>query len=202
MKYIDPENDLGEAPHLSAYERRQRFERRQKRQEKACERRGELPLEQATAEAKEAALTMLDRMNRTRRDLEQRLKKKGFQPNAIDAALTRLEDVGIIDDRQLAYALVRDRFERKGVVGQALRQDLMRKGVVGELLDEAVASVDEDQRKERIDDLLRRQLRTKDASDPKQRQRITSHLARKGYSYSEISAALHRYLAEDNSSLQ
>jgi len=46
---------------------------------------------------------------RSRRELERRLVQAGFDPDAVEAELVRLEEVGLIDDAAFAAALVESR---------------------------------------------------------------------------------------------
>ena len=89
---------------------------------------------------REAALAALDRRALTRRELAGKLRLKGFDADAVAATLDRLEAVGLVDDRALAYNLAR-RFAEDGRRGAArVSADLARRGVPRELAAEAVAA--------------------------------------------------------------
>ena len=53
---------------------------------------------------REAALKLLERTRRTRRDLERRLKEKDFDAPEIERTLDRLAEVGLVDDVEYARA--------------------------------------------------------------------------------------------------
>lgn len=200
VQYRDPETDVGDGPQSNLSVARQRANRRRQRQQEAIDRAADLPFDRGVAEAKEAALSMLDRVNRSSNDISQRLRKKGYREDVIEAAVQRLIDVNIINDEHFAMMVVKDRFERKGVVGPALRRDLMRKGIEGDLLDQAVNSIDQSQRDERLDALVVKKLRTMPQRLPadKRRNRLLSFLLRKGYQYGEIQSALQRCDRDDD----
>src|SRR5262249_24006311 len=56
------------------------------------------------ASCREAALKLLDRTLRTRRELERRLKEKDFDAATIEGTLGRLAAVGLVDDVEYARA--------------------------------------------------------------------------------------------------
>jgi regulatory protein len=57
----------------------------------------------------ERALGLLAVRQRSRRELERRLTQAGFDPDEIDAVLTRLEAVGLVDDEAFARSLAEHR---------------------------------------------------------------------------------------------
>ncbi|MEX2502768.1 MAG: regulatory protein RecX [Trueperaceae bacterium] len=89
-------------------------------------------------------LRLLTRRDHARAELEERLRRKGVEPQVATAALARLEELDLLDDRRVAEGLVRARRHRKG--RHALARDLHRFGVPGDLRDAALAPLhDEDQ---------------------------------------------------------
>ncbi len=78
-----------------------------------------------------------------------------------------------------------------------IRGELNRRGIPKELWEDALAEFPEGT--ETIDRLLAARLRGKDASDRKERDKAANALFRKGYSWTEIRAAMNRYgQAEDD----
>lgn len=100
-----------------------------------------------------------------------------------------LEDLGLLNDEQYARDVVRWCGE-KGYGGRRIRDELFRRGVPRELWDEAL-----EERPDAggaIDRFLRQKLQSWDG-DKKELKRVTDALARKGFSWSEISEGLERY---------
>ena len=77
--------------------------------------------------AREAALRMLDRSRRTRRELERRLGEQGHAREAIAAALDRLTRVGVVDDAEYARAFARAKLAKWGMALRLVRQELKRR---------------------------------------------------------------------------
>ena len=58
------------------------------------------------------ALRLLARRERCRRELEERLRRRGFSPEAVADAIARLEDAGYLSDERFAHAFLRARMQR------------------------------------------------------------------------------------------
>jgi SOS response regulatory protein OraA/RecX len=88
-----------------------------------------MPQDPAVERAREAALRLLDRSRKTRKELERRLRDKVHAPEAIAQALDRLAGVGLVDDAEYARAYARAKFARRPVALRVVRQELARRGV-------------------------------------------------------------------------
>lgn len=151
-------------------------------------------------QAKQAALTLLATRGRARRELGDRLSRKGFGPVAVDYALAEVERLGFIDDRAFAEAWVRDRLRARPRGSRALLAELTRKGVARETARQAVERAMADGDTDEMS--LCRQaaakwLRTKGgaiAGDADQRRRqerrLAAYLARRGFGSGQIRTAL------------
>lgn len=102
-----------------------------------------------------------------------------------------LERLGLLNDEQYARDVVRWCGE-KGYGVRRIRDELFRRGVPRELWDEALEErLDSDGA---IDQFLRQKLKNWDG-DKKELKRVTDALARRGFSWSEISEGLERFEA-------
>ncbi|HHL39946.1 MAG TPA: regulatory protein RecX [Deltaproteobacteria bacterium] len=91
--------------------------------------------------AVEAALRLLSYRARSRRELEERLAAKGFGRDETEAALSRLEETGYIDDRALARAFVRSRMEGRGWGPLKIAAALAQRGVEAPVIESALGEV-------------------------------------------------------------
>ena len=150
--------------------------------------------------AREAALRMLDRSRRTRRELERRLGEQGHAPEAAAAALDRLARVGVVDDVEYARAFARAKLARRGIALRVVRQELRRRGVSEADLEqglEAFAGGTEEQaRAARALAPLWRRHRALDP--PERRTRCAAALARRGFDYDTVREALDALVREDS----
>ncbi|MDO5719148.1 MAG: regulatory protein RecX [Actinomycetaceae bacterium] len=175
-------DDLGDRPKKNR-DRRQaairRQERRQARREWAASLRGD----EAREAAKEAALRLLDRQDRSVGECRAKLDERGFHEEAIDAALDRLVELDLLNDERYARMLVRTRHAERGLVGRALVEQLHRKQIPPHIIEVAMEEVDEESIRSVAMDFAQRRIRSM-ASVERDRKfrRLVSMLARKGYS--------------------
>lgn len=149
-------------------------------------------LEQAARESglKDRALSLLTARPLSRKELIDRLiERADATEKEAEAVADELERLGLLNDRTYAETLVRH-YSAKGYGPYRLREELRRRGVPREYWDEVLADLDDPS--EAIDALLRQKLRGRTA-DRKELKRASDYLARKGYSWNDISAALRRY---------
>jgi len=95
-----------------------------------------------------AALNLLSRRPRSRKELKDRLYRKEFPGRAIQEVLDRMEQIGLLDDRAFAESYIRDRVRLKPRGSRALRAELAQKGV----RDEAEAAIETVFEAEEVDD--------------------------------------------------
>ena len=144
---------------------------------------------------REAALKLLDRTRRTRRDLERRLKEKDFDAATIAATLDRLAEVGLVDDVEYARAWLAGRWGRRPSGWRRLQQELRGKGVsqedaekARELLSERGSAPDEVESAAKL--VAQARKRYSKLEPHVQRQRLYALLARRGYDSGVIRRAL------------
>ena len=150
-----------------------------------------LNVEAGKMSAKMRAVRIVSASSVSKRDLQQRLVRKGEDPEQAEAAVAWLEELHLIDDLETAKQLVRSASMR-GYGAARAKSILYEKGIPKELWDEALAELSE--MDDAIDTFLRRKLdgRTLDA---KQIKKTVDALLRRGHSYHDIQAGLRRYEA-------
>jgi len=144
---------------------------------------------------REAALKLLERTRRTRRDLERRLKEKDFDAATIASTLDRLAEVGLVDDVEFARAWLAGRWGRKPSGWRRLVQELRAKGIseedaerARELLSERGSAPDEVGSAAKL--VAQARKRYARLEPQAQRQRLYALLARRGYDSDVIRRAL------------
>jgi regulatory protein len=132
--------------------------------------------------AHDAALWLLESRARTRLDLEERLRRRGFEPRAIEGALGRLGAVGLVDDGAFARDLAASR-AGQGVDVPKIVDELRDRGIDPELaVRVAEASVPSSERRERCRELAEARLAKLQGVTPEaQFRRLAAYLARRGY---------------------
>jgi len=121
----------------------------------------------------------------SRRDLEERLVRKGEDPQQAKEAVRWMEELHLVDDRNTAEQVVHSCIS-KGYGLQRARQALYEKRIPKQYWEEALA--DYPDQLDRIEQYLRSRL---DAdSDEKQIKKAIDALLRRGHSYRTIREAL------------
>ena len=134
------------------------------------------------AVARRIVLRQLAMGPRTRRQLEDKLRDRGADPQVAARVLDRMTEVGLVDDEAYVEMFVRSRQETKGLAAQALRHELRTKGVAEEVIDDALEEIDPEREREQARALVARRLRTMRGLDREvQTRRLAGFLARKGY---------------------
>ena len=93
--------------------------------------------------ARAAALRLLARREHTRRELSDKLRRRGHDAAAVEQALGELSDEGLLDEARFAEAFVRSRIER-GQGPVRIAEEMRRRGVGGEAIDAALEAAEVD----------------------------------------------------------
>ena len=113
-------------------------------------------------------------------------KKPGVSQEIADRVYTKLVEKGYIDDERFAAWWAESRNLLKGASSRKLRSELQAKGVASGIIDTVLSD------SERTDDQEIQKIITKKRSKYPDEQKLMQYLARQGFSYDTISAALRR----------
>ena len=145
-----------------------------------------------SADAYVAGLTLLAGRDLSAAQLGQRLRRRGFTPEAIDAAVTRLHREGALDDRRAAAAYARRAVEVRRQGPARIARELAARGVDGSVAKAAIAdALDGRDPEELLDRSLDRRLAGPIASRAEFR-RLYQYLLRQGFDGAMAGAALRR----------
>lgn len=142
----------------------------------------------SAALAREYGLTLLSNRQHSRKELGDKLLRKGTPDEAVDDALDWLEDHGYLDDGRYAGAVVRH-YAAKGYGPGRIRMELTKRGISREHWDSAFGELP--QTDDTIERFLRSRLRNPDDRD--EVRKVSAALARRGFGWDEIKAAIERY---------
>ena len=93
-------------------------------------------------------------------DIRDKLLRWGLTAAEAADVLDQLITQGFIDERRYARAFVNDRFRFNGWGRVKIAYQLKQKGVAADIIAEALATIDEQQYRDRLVDLLRAKWRT------------------------------------------
>jgi regulatory protein len=146
--------------------------------------------------ATEAALVFLSYRPRSEKEVRDRLRRGGFEQDAIEHAITRLHEWRYLDDADFARRWVENRTAHRPRGRRLLQQELRHKGIDGEIARDAIDDADLDETAA-AETLARRRLPAYAGDEPAAiRRRLGAYLARRGYGYDVIRVALDRALGE------
>lgn len=137
-------------------------------------------------------IELLSRKPQSRKEVERKLLQWEAREEETAALCDRMEELGYLNDAAYAERVVRH-YSAKGYGERKLRDELYRRGVPRDLWDEALKQAESPDRA--IDDFIAKKLAGKQP-DRKELKKVSDALARRGYHWSDISAALRRYGAE------
>lgn len=140
--------------------------------------------------AKRYALWRLSRWAQCAAEIAEALAKYRVSEPTCERVLAYLVEAGFLNDQDYVRRLVASE-QARGKGPGAIRAKLHRKGITNELAHEAVAVVDDDTQAAAVRKLLASsRYARRNLADPRERQKVIGSLARRGFSFGSISAAL------------
>ena len=147
--------------------------------------------------ARQIVLRQLAMSPRSRVELMQKLAQRGCPVDVAVTVLDRMTAVGLVDDEAYAQMLVRSQQAGRGLARGALARELRTKGIEDHLADEAIASISDEDERERARALVDKKLRAMHGLGIQvQSRRLAGMLARKGYSSSVTYAVIREAIAD------
>lgn len=142
--------------------------------------------------AKMRAVRIVSATSVSKRDLEQRLVRKGEDPEQAKEAVRWMSELDLLDDEKVARQVV-DRCVAKGYGPARAKQALYEKKVPKQYWEDALA--DYPDMSDKIEAFLRSKLG--EDFDDRDMKRAIDALLRRGHSYAQIRQALNRLDTED-----
>ena len=135
---------------------------------------------------------LLSYRNRSEKELQERLRKKGFSELHISVTLKHLKQSGYLDDHALALDLKRQAFNNKLLGHNRARIFLLDRGLPDDIVNETM-TYDEETEAQKIQVLMDKKIKTMGiCPDNKEKKKLWDFLVRKGYSYNTIRNALQK----------
>jgi len=150
------------------------------------------------ADAVRYAYRLLSYRDRSEKELEERLRKKGFSEKAVRDAISSLKLKGFLNDAELAESLKRIAEDIKLLGNKGVSQFLQHRGLSKEIIGDVLAEDDSDEII-RAKKLVDRKLKTMgNYPDEEIRKKVWRILARKGYSFDTIRQMLKQLKIEED----
>lgn len=144
-------------------------------------------------DAKTCALKLLSYRSRSRKEIFDRLKRKGFSVKEIEATIHFLENAGLISDEALSKELFRYSVERKSLGKKGIEAFLSRRGIDKELIHKELSIYTKDIEAESAAGFTEKKLKSLDKY-PKEiiRRRLWGMLQRRGFSIEAIKKVIEK----------
>ena len=139
---------------------------------------------------KDKAMWLISFRDHSRRELFDKLRRD-YDDEICEAAVARMEELGLIDDERYAKRYSADLVNIKHLSERGVRQKLREKGIDRDLIDEIVDGLfidEEEQIRAVIEKKYARVLQ-----DEKGRRRAVNTLTRMGFSYADIKSVMSEY---------
>ncbi|MFD6448036.1 regulatory protein RecX [Promicromonospora sp. NPDC060204] len=143
---------------------------------------GEITRDDAVEKAREVVLRILTAAQKSRRELEQSLARKGYPEDVVVQVLDRFGEVGLVDDATYAETIVRTRHAERGLARRGIAAELRRRGIDEDTAVEALDQLDPDDERAAGARLAGKLVtRTRGLDRQVRVRRAVGSLARKGY---------------------
>ena len=144
--------------------------------------------------AKRRALYLLTEMDRTEKELYDKLRKTGYSEETVSAAMEYVRSFGYIDDARYARKYIESYRNRKSRL--KMTYDMTAKGVDREVIEDAFREYEEYDETDLIRRLAGKKLRGKDLSEPGVYQKTAAYLARRGFASGDIVKVLQSFSSQ------
>ncbi len=142
----------------------------------------------------EAALRFLACRPRSEMETKQRLYRRGFRDDVITRVLARLREQNLINDAGFAQFWKDSRLASNPKSRSLIKYELMRKGIAGDAVDKAIGDVDDIENAYKAGTKKARLLSSLEHDGF--RQRLSSYLKWRGFSYQVIDSVTERLWQE------
>lgn len=137
----------------------------------------------------DTAAYFLSFRDRSAKEIEDKLKEKGYSSDEIEEAVRKLKTYGYINDENYALSYIKSNMRKKG--SKLIAIELNRKGIDKDTISNQIDCVDIDE-KQAILDVIERKY--SNLEDEKVRRRAYAYFMRKGYKSEDISNAFSNYM--------
>ncbi len=141
--------------------------------------------------ARQRALHLLEKQDRTESNLRQKLREGGYPTEVVDEAVAYVKSFHYVDDRRFAENYVY--FHKDKRSRQRIRQDLLMKGIDKELADDVLERDYGTDERALINELLEKKQYNPETADKKEQARMYRFLASRGFSSGDIMDAIRGY---------
>lgn len=158
----------------------------------------EMLIENQKKLAKQQALKILSSSSKTRKELIIKLRQKKFTQNAIDYAMSFVDNYEFINEEDMAEKLVSGAYKRKKYSKRKIQNELRQKGIDYEVINELVSDIDDDEEYENAMHFAQKKYKSISTKDNKTiKRRLISALSYRGFNYDIIRKVIDKIIYDD-----
>lgn len=154
--------------------------------------------EDETKKAIASALNLIAYRARAAGELATKLRERGYSPEAIEAAIARMSELGYLDDREFADRWVENRQTYRPRSIRMLKQELRQKGVDREIIETTMDDAEIDEYADALGLAEKRAASLQDLDPAVRERRLSGFLARRGYGFDVIRRVLDALGTDNN----
>ena len=160
----------------------------------------ELQLEDEKVRSKIQAYKILARRNHSEKELEDKLKRKGFSQSTIKFTLTELKQKHFLDDEVFAELFARNRIIHRPVGKRQLAFELKHKGISESLTDQTIEKIYSEFNEQKLADTLanKKMKSLKNHPSQKIKKKLGDFLVRRGFSWETVQHVFDDLNFDDN----
>lgn len=148
--------------------------------------------------AKDTAFKFLEKNMKTENQLRDKLLEKEFEPVTIDRVVVLLKEYKLLDDHRYTQQFLAEKLRSRGL--KKVTFELHQKGITKEVLQEVLDTMDtgsiEEESCFKVAEKKFREIQRKEADRYKQKNKLYTFLAGKGYDYETINSVIRRVMDE------
>ena len=138
----------------------------------------------------EKASSLLATREHSKKEIIDKLLKKGYQKDVAAAACFKLEEYHYVDDELFAKHFIE---QNKKYSRAMLENKLRQKGIAGDIVDNAFEQFDDLDEIELCEKQMRKYINSKDMTKEGSKEKLFASLARKGFKFDVIKQVFKRF---------
>lgn len=143
----------------------------------------------------EKAIDYISSRMHTKKELSDKLLKKGYTKEVIIEALRKLEDYGYVNDELFAKQFINENNKySKKILSNKLRQ----KGIECDIIDKFLSDNGQETEEYLCDKYVQKYLKSKKVNDSASKQKLYASIARRGFDFDLIKKTCEKYLNNDS----
>ena len=145
-------------------------------------------IEEMIKDAKKQALSILERRDKTVKELTDKLTEDGYPSSVVNEAIEYVISYHYLDDMRYAENYIRYHKTQKSKT--AVKMYLKDKGIDADTIDTAIENEYDNDEKEMIKELLEKRHYNHETADYKEKNKMLAYCMRRGFAFEDIKSLL------------